>query len=142
MKNTIKQILNRIIESDPALRGFGAEKLPAAARARVQNTLVSLEKILTHEELLEVEKWTGGNAIFDQAVTSLSEGECTYYVFSDGSLYFRSSADSEVWAFASDFAEHLINGYDGQLDQMDTSLLVFLGGIYAEEIRVRAGREN
>lgn len=136
---TITEILTIAIKHDPALSGFKASDLPDAAKARIQNTLWSLERHLTHEELAELGKWTGGNAVFNSAEAQFRQGECCYYVFADGSLYFRSSGDSEVWSDASDFAdERIINGYDGPLDDMDADLLRHLGGQYAEAVAERA----
>lgn len=134
----INTILQTVIRLDSTLRGFTPDDLPVAARARIQNTLVSLERNLTTEDLDELEKWTGGNEIFSASTFECSEGECRYYVFGDGSLYFRSSGDSEVWSDAADFAnERIINGYTGKLDAMDAALLRHLGGQYLEEVSSR-----
>jgi hypothetical protein len=136
---TIRDILLTVIENDNALVGYSTEDLPQAAKARIQNTLCSLERHLTHEELDILEKWTGGNGVFDAAEAKFHDGGQCYYVYSDGSLYFSSNAASEVWGDARDFAvERIIHGYDGQLDKMDSALLRHLGGHYAGEIESRA----
>jgi hypothetical protein len=136
---TIHDILLTVIENDNALVGYSPEDLPQAAKARIQNTLCSLERHLTHEELDILEKWTGGNEVFDTSEAQFREGGECYYVFPDGSMYFSSNAESEVWGDARDFAvERIIHGYDGQLDKMDSALLRHLGGHYAGEIESRA----
>jgi len=138
---TLNEILETVIKHDPALNGFTRESLPLASKARIQNTLVSLERNLDAAEVDQLEKWTGGRGIFEQAEGAFSEGECCYYVYSDGSLYFRSSGDSEVWTFASDFADdRIINGYDGALDEIDSKLLKHLGGRFEIEMTERGVR--
>lgn len=137
-KMNINQILATVIKSDPALTGFTPDDLPIAAKARVQNTLVSLERGLSDEDIDALEAWTGGNEIFNSAEFSFGFGECRYYVFEDGSFYFASSGDSEVWAFASDFAtDRICNGYDGPLGKADAALLEHLGSFYEEVIEDR-----
>jgi hypothetical protein len=141
-----EKILQTTISSDPALRGFTPGDLPTAARARVAVCLAagSLDTKFSSSDLDILEQWSGEmNAILATAVASPGEGECTYYVFADGSLYFRSSGDSEVWADAVDFAtERILNGYDGPLDSMDHQLLIHLGGsMYEREIAERGVRE-
>jgi hypothetical protein len=57
------------------------------------------------------------------------------------SLYFASNAESEVWAFASDFADdRIVNGYDGPLDKMDADLLNHLGGYHSQAVVERGVR--
>ena len=107
----LNEILETVIKHDSTLSGYTPSDLPEAAKARIQNTLVSLEKELSSEELDLVEKWTGGVEILKKAEAEFRDGERCYYLFEDGSLYFRSSGDSEVWSLASDFAEEkIING--------------------------------
>ena len=134
MKN-INQLLEIVIASDDCLRGFKPDDLPMSAKARIQKTLVSLESKLSYDELDLLEKWMGGKSAFDSEWKT-SQGECCYYVFSDDSLYYMSSGDSEVWNFASDFAKDRIipsyYRYDRELDKVDSELLMCLGGIYAE----------
>ena len=137
-------LLSRLIKSDTALTGFSAADLPLAAKARTANVIHSganLWKGISDVDFCAVKKWAGGKEIFDLAVASFREGECCYYVFSDGSLYFASSGDSEVWADASDFAvERIVNGYEGPLDEMDAGLLNHLGGTLAEAAEQRGIR--
>jgi hypothetical protein len=138
MNTEIQRILATVIKSDPALRGFTADDLPQAAKARIQNTLCSLERHLSSDDLRTLESWTGGNAVFDSAEAQFREGECCYYVFADESIYFRSSGDSEVWAFARDFADRLIINSDREFDAIDSGLLRHLGGHYADAVAERA----
>ncbi|MGO8679905.1 MAG: hypothetical protein ACLQU6_03200 [Limisphaerales bacterium] len=130
---TQNELLEMVIKKDAALTGFKASDLPEAAKARILNTMVSLEKDFSSEELDIIEAWCGKG--YKAATFSTSEGECCYYIFADDSLYFRSSGDSEVWAFASDFAtDKIIPAYDSTdrpIDKMDAALLNHLGGIYA-----------
>ena len=137
------ETLNKIIKSDNALAVFSAFNLPMSAMARTSACLqsgASLWRDITDEELAAVNAWSGGKKILDSAAGKFREGECCYYVFSDGSLYFASNADSEVWADANDFAvERIINGYDGGLDAMDKALLAHLGG-FGDVIEERGDR--
>ena len=119
----LNEILASVIKHDSALNGYTPSDLPEAAKARIQNTLVSLEKELSSEELDLVEKWTGGVEIFNKAEAEFRDGEYCYSIFSDGSLYFRSSGDSEVWTLASDFAVEK----KGELAEMKSALLQHLG---------------
>lgn len=135
------EILTRLIKSDTALRGFSATDLPMAAKLRAINTATSLERDFNHKELVEIAAWAESSGGFDAAVANFRSGECCYYVCADGSLYFASNADSEVWADASDFAvERIINGYEGALDSMDAGLLKHLGGYLAEAVEERGTR--
>jgi len=140
-QSTIKEILTRLVEADTALRGFTSSTLPLAAKARAANCIYSGAapwKGITEEEFAALKKWVGGKEIFAAAIASFREGGCCYYIFSDGSLYFASSGESEVWADASDFAvERIINGYEGKLDPMDFDLLTHLGGRLAEAAQER-----
>jgi hypothetical protein len=126
---TLNEILETVIKRDAALNGYSPSTLPQAAKARIQNTLDSLERGLNRDELEVLKAWTGGAEIFKQAAADIQERECGYFVFGDGSLYFRSSGDSEVWSDATDFADKkIVNGYDCSLDEMDEKLLRHLGG--------------
>lgn len=138
MKN-LQEILALVVKQDAALRGFDDLDLPEAAKARVQNTLVSFERYLSHEELEILEGWTVGKSIFSSAVASLSEGECCYYVFADGSLYLQSNGDSEVWSEATDFAdERILRGSVGPIYGMNAGLLTHLGGRFADALAENA----
>lgn len=135
------EIRARLIQNDPALNGFSPADLPEAAKARTWACLYagSLDRHHSNEELEEIGKWCGDRKSLDASVASFRSGECCYYVFADGSLYFASNADSEVWADASDFAvEKIINGYEGALVEMDADLLNHLG--YEEEVTARGLR--
>lgn len=142
---SLNEILAVVIKKDPALAGFDVQTLPLAGKARVAKTSYSgaLDREHSHEELMEIKNWSGEKGVLQQAVASFSEGECTYYVFSDQSLYFASSGESDVWAFAADFAaERIINGYDQEILGMDAALLNYLGGHYAETVIDRATVEK
>lgn len=135
------EILTRLIKSDTALLGFTAIDLPMAAKLRAINTATSLERDFNHDELIEIAAWAESSGGFDAVVAKFRLGECCYYVCADGSLYFASSADSEVWADASDFAvKRIMNGYEGPLDAMDAGLLKHLGGYLAEAVDERGAR--
>ncbi len=138
MKN-LNEILRKVIQSDAVLHGFAPESLPQAAKARVANTIQSLESRLEEQELQELEKWIEG--IFEKASFQASENGDIYYVFPDDSLYFScGDGDSEVWTFAPDFAiDRIINNGDAEITGMDAELLLHLG--YEQEIENRkAGR--
>jgi hypothetical protein len=131
-KNMNAELLTRLIKSDSALAGFSPDDLPQAAKLRAINTATSLERDFNHKQLVEIAAWSQSSGGFD-ATASFSSGESSYYVCDDGSLYFASSGDSEVWADAADFAvERIVNGYEGSLDLMDYELLRHLGGYLAE----------
>lgn len=137
------KLFTRLIKSDTALTGYSVTDLPMAAKLRAINTATSLERDFNHEELVEIAAWAESSGGFEAAIASFREGECCYYVCADGSLYFASSAESEVWADASDFAlERIMNGYDGPLDSMDADLLTHLGGYLAEAAEERGTRES
>jgi hypothetical protein len=145
MKTTdsLTELLTRLIEADTALAGFAADNLPMAAKLRALNTMTSNERHFSSEELDEIETWANSSGGSDAAIASFRDGECCYYVCADASLYFSSSAESEVWAFASDFAvERIVNGYDGPLDEMDAELLKHLGGYLAEVVEERGTRSR
>jgi hypothetical protein len=136
----LNKTLEQLIKWDAALTGFSSDDLPMAARLRALNTLTSLERHFADAELAEVAAWAEASGGFDAVTASFGDGEC-YYVFGDGSLYYKSNGQSEVWAFASDFADQrIINGYDGPLDEMDYGLLAHLGGYFAEVAEERGAR--
>jgi len=90
----------------------------------IANQITSYEKFLSHEELAVLKEWFGE----DSHVFSTEEQGCTYYIYSDGSLYFSSTGDSEIWNFAIDFAQKkIIDGYDQAITGMDSKLLEHLG---------------
>ena len=127
----LKEIIEKVIAADkPTLDGFEADSLPESARARIGNIHGFLESHLEEDELEIIQEWS--EKYWEKATFTTSEGECCYYLFEDGSLYFRSSGDSEVWCFASDFAQdRIIPAYDGstrELDKMDRELMEHLGG--------------
>ena len=124
---TLSDILTRLINSDTALRGFNATDLPMAAKLRAINTATNLERYFNHNELVEIARWAESSGGCE-AAAAFRSGECCYYVCADNSLYFASSAESEVWFDANEFAgERIVNGYDGPLDSMDAELLKHLG---------------
>lgn len=142
IKTNMTALLDRLIKSDTALRGFSADDLPLAAKLRAINTTTSREQDFTHEELSAIAAWAEASGGFESVLARFPEGECCYYVCADGSLYFASSADSEVWADANDFAvERILNGYEGKLDAMDAGLLNYLGGYAVEAVEERGIRE-
>jgi hypothetical protein len=136
------ELLTRLIKSDSALAGFSPNDLPQAAKLRAINTASSRDRDFTHEELVEIEVWSQSSGGFD-ATASFSSGESPYYVCDDGSLYFASNGDSEVWADAADFAlERIVNGYEGALDLADYELLRQLGGYLAEAAEERGTQSS
>lgn len=140
------ELLARLIEADAALTGFSPDSLPEAAKLRTLNTLVSLERKFSEEEVTQLENWAKSSGGFEGAEAAFSPSDrtpdsSTYYVCADGSLYYACSGDSEVWCFASDFAdERIINGYEGPLAEMDVKLLTHLGGFRAEVVEERGTR--
>jgi hypothetical protein len=133
----INEILSVVIKSDYAMRGFvDPEKLPFAARARVKDIMVRFESRLDSNGLLSLKMWAGVFHNEWRAIAELGNEYCRYFVFRDGSLYFRSNGDSEVWASAEDFAlERIIPIDRKRWDETDVSLLKFLGGVYADSAK-------
>lgn len=137
---TLNQILETVIKNDPALAGFKPSELSEAAKARVAVCLAagSLDEH-EPEELEMLGRWSAKH--WEKATFEARQGECCYYVFADGSLYFRSSGDSEVWVNASDFAtDRIIPSYDStdrKLDEMDSALLNHLGGHFSDFVSDR-----
>ena len=71
MKN-LNELLAEVVEKDNALTGFGVAELPEAAMARILNTLCSLEKHFTSDELAIIKEWCGLG--FKAATFSTNEG--------------------------------------------------------------------
>jgi hypothetical protein len=96
-----KEILEKAIKHDPALNGFSPDDLPESAKVRIKKTMASLERHFTDPELRAIEEWVGDSP---KPIKSHEyDRENSLDLFGDGSLYVNSSADSEVWCFASDF---------------------------------------
>jgi hypothetical protein len=136
------EMLTRLIRADTTLRGFSPTDLPMAAQLNTLDSLVWLERYFSKDELSEVANWAKSSGGFEAVVARFRYGGCCYYVCADGSLYFESSAVSEVWSDAREFAaERIIDGGpDGPFDLMDSGLLRYLGGYLAEAVEERGTR--
>lgn len=95
MKTTTK-LLSELIAHDPTLRGYTLEELPEAAKLRVANTMAELERHFHQEELLQLEEWYGGEAVWDTPVAVFDHPGSRHYVMPDGSSYWAASKKDRV----------------------------------------------
>ena len=92
---------------------------------------------LPFEQLLAIEagqayvaEQLGGKVEPVATFRSSRSSSCSYDVFEDGSLWFHSNGDDEVWEDASDLTREMEFGdlsWD-EIDSMDRDLLVHLVG--------------
>jgi hypothetical protein len=102
MKTT--EAIQKAIELDPVLRGFGPEWLPEAAQFRIA-LLARRGRFDGKIEPSEIECLESLRTSPVETYGEMPEGQdpWSYLVFSDGSLYFSNNAQDEVWASVRDF---------------------------------------
>jgi hypothetical protein len=109
MKTT--EAVQKAIELDPVLRGFGPEWLPDAAKFRL--ALLARRGCFDGKmEEWEIEALRSLHTDPAERYDERPEGQdpWSYLVFADGSLYFSNNAQDEIWWGAHYFVvERLLN---------------------------------